>query len=80
MTLEGDALAALRAYAAGRRADLTATRLGAARLELEAAGYVRDCPRSSSLMYVEATPAGRLALADVERPTQLELFTIGAAA
>lgn len=74
--LSPDQLLALAAYAAGRRADLTATRLGEARNALAAAGLVRDCSRSECPMYVTATDAGRQLLAELAHPVQLELFAL----
>lgn len=71
--MTGDQARALRAYADRRRADLTATRLGAARRELSTAGLVRNCGRGP--MYVEATSAGLQVLAELARPVQLELFS-----
>ncbi|GAA2696422.1 DUF6248 family natural product biosynthesis protein [Actinoplanes palleronii] len=67
MNLSPRDLLALRAYAAGRRADLTATELGAARNVLAAAGLVRDCTHRTSPMYVTATPAGCRLLVELDR-------------
>lgn len=75
-----DELRALRAYAERRRADLTATRLGAARIKLAAAGLVRDCAGNESPMYVAVTEAGRELLAELARPVQLELFALAGSA
>jgi hypothetical protein len=70
--LSPDELRALRAYAERRRADLTATQLGRARVRLEAAGLVRDCPRSESPMYVAVTARGREVLAEQVEAERLE--------
>ena len=74
MNLSPDDLAALNAYAELRRADLTATRLGEARLRLSAAGLVRDCAGRESPMYVAVTVRGLEVLADALKPKELELF------
>jgi hypothetical protein len=74
--LTPDELLALQAYAVGRRADLTATRLGEARCTLAVAGLVRDCAARESPMYVAVTDAGRKALAGLAQPVQLELFAL----
>jgi hypothetical protein len=69
-----DDLQALRAYAERRRADLTATRLGAARQRLTTAGLVRDCAARESPMYVTVTIRGHEVLAEALKPVQLDLF------
>lgn len=71
-----DELAALRAYAQGRRADLTATALGEARVRLSAAGLVRNCGNSENPMMVTPTTAGLKLLARLNR---LEPMTAAAA-
>lgn len=78
--LTSDELLALRAYAERRRADLTATRLGAARTRLSAAGLVRNCMLRDSPMLVAITDAGRDVLATASRPVQLELFSLAGGA
>jgi hypothetical protein len=67
-SLAPNELLALRAYAAGRRADLTATELGAARATLAAAGLVRDCSYRTNRMYVTPTAKGRALLARLDLP------------
>lgn len=71
-----DDLTALRAYAQGRRADLTATALGEARIRLAAAGLVRNCGNAENPMMVTPTQAGREHLAGLDR---LEPMTPSAA-
>lgn len=78
--MTSDELLALRAYAVRRRASLTATRLGEARLALAAAGLVRDCTHGESPMFVALTDAGRALLAELARPVQLELFALAGGA
>lgn len=74
--LTPDELLALRAYARGQRARLTATRLGEARNALTAAGLVRECAGRESPMYVAVTAAGHGVLADMAKPLQLSLFDL----
>jgi hypothetical protein len=78
--LTASELLALRAYADKRRADLTATDLGAARAALSAAGLVRNCTHRESPMFVAVTSAGRELLAGLARPVQLELFALAGGA
>ncbi len=77
MNLTTDERAALTAYAARRRADLTATRLGEIRTKLTAAGLLRNCSHAVSPMFVAVTSAGHAALAATNQPAtpvQLALF------